>query len=832
MALLLPTLPVDILAGITSYLSDLDIINGLYQCHDPKLNRSLNAGGLTELTISRWGEHRTQLLWHTIASAPFAALRSFTLHEVEFPHHLICDLIRLLPKSLKRLRVDIPEGKSIFTKEIGLDELKNGRPVYQAYGSEAIAFLSDLFPHLLYCYLPPGTMPSEWPTQTRLKFVEMLPRTLTYLHLPALDLLPVSVWNLLPPHLQTLDSAMSSIPTEETLPSSLNDSLRHLDLSKCSLQILPSTMLATGTEESSIAPAESERTIYPPFLESLVVSLSSFPSLATFPSSLTSLKISSTGAPLNVREAMESIPHSLVTLTFESLLLFIRPDLNLDYGESWKHLHRPNIAHLKMKNVVSREMSQVITFVTLLFPNLQEFSYSGKSVENNELGVEDVERFAKLKITKFKAPLHALCFSTPNWLERAFPHLKMLKIQEPSDSPAFQNHFTFEAIPPSVTTLVIQAKEVSDNTLHLLPKSVTRISVSGLAVSGKNRDLVNALGSLCRSSSNSNPPTNGCYTSYCIPRHGVELITLPQLREHQEGESKSVPEEEEAESSPRFTLSLPSGPYRPPKNLVSIIPTFEGLRSLPPTITCLSLGKSVGIYRRTALTIHSTAFPLLKKLRLWSWRATCIPLRDFTHLKSLHIYGDCEPLPNLQAHQALPPNLKCFKTMAYIQHDRCKIALPASLEKLQVHTTNCADAFAPLKSLTSLTFTAQYLVLSPSVWHHLRTSLTQLAATTPLDSSTLELLPLLQLWRNPRLTEDTLDYVYHRNKSGNISSIRLEGGYCQPELSQPATLSKLSGVSTNALTDRDRPTARRNILIAFKMAYPFWSGAKLLEDLE
>lgn len=210
MAFPLSRLPPEVLAGITCYLSDLDIINGLCMCHDANLTRALNAGGLVDLTVSRREPYKNALLWRSLTAPPFGSLRSFTLQQVEFPQGLIWKLIRLLPKTLKRLQLDVKEAQTVFTKRSWESaSLCDDRSCYKTGDNGEMVPLSDLFPHLEYCYLPIDTVAEDWPLETQLKFVELLPSTLTFLHLPDIDYLPLDlIGNLLPPNLQSLDCTL------------------------------------------------------------------------------------------------------------------------------------------------------------------------------------------------------------------------------------------------------------------------------------------------------------------------------------------------------------------------------------------------------------------------------------------------------------------------------------------------------------------------------------------------------------------------------------------------------------------------------------------------
>ena len=489
----LAAFPVEVLSIITSYLSGQHVLIYLPLCGNSILNTRLATGGVKILyyTLPRLPENLINL-------AASYRLESVVIKAFPCPIQAISLLIRRLPSNLRHLAVF---HGSISTL-LRTSELDISSGIVLSSSAHAPWIVSETFPTLESFSLKGGPLALDF--FFRLRFILGLPPTLRFLSLDAFAHMP-DFWNLLPPHLISLEDVRGSnipweksrleniqtlklcftasdplttpkslpyqLPTANDIDSSitsanLEDLARLLcPMSDASQLVLPSTLTSLHIETNS----ETLPTRFPSGLQTLnwrlrnrnrnakIEPLEPYSILHRLPTSLTSLSL---------LEWHFALPHSpnpehtnLLLPSIASLVFDFSATFNESFTESkfYHELLRP------MPNLVSVEIRNMSLFITGLEP--EHLSYF-----NNSL----------LRTLTTTLSQSTLSHGNARPLREMLPDLSSLSIR--SCSSLDPETFSFADMPPNLTFLDLHNLDVTTKTLHLLPSSVTDLRAVCLRV--------------------------------------------------------------------------------------------------------------------------------------------------------------------------------------------------------------------------------------------------------------------------------------------------------------------------------------------------------------
>ena len=450
MSLTLATLPVEILAQITSDLTHVEVIGALREVGNSLLTSRLKRGGVTHLTFNYLQEQ---------SPARIDFIRSLELESFSVLQYIGWDadcakiLIHGLSRNLKRLAFAQPsfgEGLILVQDEIDHFSSDSSDPFIFRNSKYLPWNVSASYPQLRSLKFLSG--PSLLTDKVFLaRFLAGLPSSITDLKLPLLGLsqsasIGTNLNRIFPPNITRLVSHVAEMPI---FSQNLLDSLTSLRLD-----------LANASIEDFVT--------YPPHLTQLTLSAKKgIPSKPIACPNLTSLTLhasSYTHSNTPVIQLLDVIPHSLTSLTATGFRFVDEPG-----GNSILH-QRINLRRLNLSTVDfnSRSMLDIMRSI----PNIEEMVIYARGRE--PAGVLMVEHFEALhgrSLTKLDASIASECFKANETdatvpLSVLAPRLKDLEIRNESMS-----SFDFGTIPNTVTRLIVQ-RQLDVATLHRLPPSV------------------------------------------------------------------------------------------------------------------------------------------------------------------------------------------------------------------------------------------------------------------------------------------------------------------------------------------------------------------------
>lgn len=290
------------------------------------------------------------------------------------------------------------------------------------------------------------------------QFFAGLPSTLTALNVP--PYLEINFWPLLPPSLTLLCGVDHNFPPSLDVAPNLTSIL---SLSGVGQGFHPIASTSLGSFWS--ANHGSTNAHLPPYLTSLETNLK-----LALPSSLTRLTYDNSGMGGNFFSLLKMLPPSLTSLkVIGSVIKSIAENL-------------PILRHMKQFTLIGRLSSTSLfsaASIAILgcLPNLEELDIGltgsfGMSQVSTGLDLEHLACLNARTLRSLTAEFQATCFNAAEdgtYPLDPFVKLHTLSTRNQTDF----GHFTFAAIPASVTSLNLSRSAFTSETLHLIPASVT-----------------------------------------------------------------------------------------------------------------------------------------------------------------------------------------------------------------------------------------------------------------------------------------------------------------------------------------------------------------------
>ena len=790
----------ELLDSILSHVSAIDVLLGLQMCGDRALNALIARGGVRELTFQSLSRS-SSLPFPSERLSWFPRLTSFNLDQGLYSYEDGMSIVRNLPSTLTSINWKHDMGRSVWVRSrTPADDLiatfKDS--VFDKYVPED---LSQRFPQLRTCLLGAGAIPTDWPESAAFYFVAHLPRSVTRLRLIELCNLPISVWNVLPPHLELLDTCMELLPAASQFPSSLYSSLRHL-----SLDIHPTLLNHYLRENPPVLPSKAPPNAtpqslmiqLPPNLTSLYVTRSSLPPPGMCPPLLTSLTIRNR-AELDLKTMLEMLPQTVTHLAFNDPADHSNLYSTLASPQDFPHqFMRTNMRHL---NVSASEIitSSILAIFFTFMPNL-EILENERSVFA-DLNLPSLVKSVKSmpKLTCLNSHLCALSFRL---MASFMPQLTYLEIQMPgNDRGDFSDKFDFGLIPPLTQTLVVHTIfPISDHTLYLLPKSVTKLHVTKIEISGNDLGLNRAV----FYSSATNQPA--CIEEGDIIRifdTPMRFVIHPSLDDF------------------RFELVPISPPPSDSKAMFVDITVAGVMKRLFRSMVEITIRTDLGITHTTSL-----GYSTLTTLNILRMPSKFVNLASLTSLKTLSIDEYSIQAPCHNGPQRLPPNLTSFKTHSRLELRRTPdFDFPVSLTELKLGQLDVGKFLLPLSNLTSLSFTYSS-PLPDSIVRALSylpaAHLVYLQARAPLSSDLVNRFTNLQVWENLYVTIHALNYLKTRITGDKEVKLQLKRPIVMLRQDSDAFVStlKVTKADINDYWD-GKKDARKRITMALRKTFPF-----------
>lgn len=768
------TIAPEVLDQILSFVSDLDLFLGLLVCGN-KILSSLLSRSVRKLSLARptaerkklfWPAHRLQLLTH---------LTTFTMTDINLSPAASSALVNYLPKSLVKLHLEVVLGRETWLRpkqelDPVVPSLNTSVPADMTLGT-----LRERFPRLEHCHLPTSAVPTAWPTETVLYFVQTLPRSITYLHLPSLSVLPSMVWSLLPPHLHTLKGRIKALSVEdEALPPSLAASLACLSLNTRHVSSLPSNTDSTSSNPGSTdSDASSQREKSINDMEKLAgVSLpSSLTELTTtfpimhpsgYPATLTSITL--VGNPPTWRATtmpcsalFEWIPASITSLTLQNIfLVFDLPSESTDEA-TWLRLRKPGLrrfvahrdTHAKFSSNTESD-NRYDRVMEKLMPSLEYIDHDTRNA-----------RFRSPFIKRAALPLPAAS---------ELPNLQELEIRAFEDMEYLSHRNIGLSVPKTLTSLRITTEHdhFHDQDLLNLPPCLTDLSLRALAITGGVEEILASFLKL-----SSSPSTSVLHPSPSILVNTFFLISKADILDIPRCGARLELHRNEGDR-PRFLLR-PLARFEEPVKLWLMT---EALHKLPSTLTALHSAIETPMAAIQETPIVSAKFPLLNSVLLYC------PITDFSlrytdsvrSVEYLNAQFELVPETGFQGLPTLPPYLESYKIGFQLNPTT---NLPSTLTSLSIASLEAmTEPLRSLPSLTSLEFTSKaklaqdiqeaiYLLNSCP-------TLTRLEARLELQIQKLVLFPNLRVWSGALVSDTVLYSLETRNQQNEGKEVYLE----------------------------------------------------------
>lgn len=697
MPLCLAELPIEVLANISSALEAQDILETLPLIGNAQLSSKLSRGGVLSLHLDASKLARGALCARHISVVHSLQLRSLTLSGADnWPPHLASLLIRGLQPTLRSLT-------GCPCDVLAPDQTLEQNPVPPlSFTSRSIWKVGSTFSELEELHIS-GSASNLLPDPvSTMRFLVSLPSSLTSLQLPSG--LPVfNFWHLLPPSLTILGVASALPPSLPGLPP-----LVRLDLS-------------TGKSEYELGlPKDSpwspildpKSSAFPPNVTHLVIEslqLSQIPH-HTFPSTLTRLSFT-TGwnSPDSILHAMMVLPVSLTSLHLEC------GATSMEQGKL-PVFHKLKRAALTFNVINPSEESQLYCAILEAMPNVEDMFFSAITRSrrlvpflpyNHGLGIEHISRLNARCLRKLTGCFRASCFTQAadgSYPLDPFTELRELTILS-RQSP--YKHFTFAAIPASLTNLNISTRHVFSTTLHLLPPSVTCLRGS---LSVDPQDFFGPL--FVHPPNPRNEAADASMQLSDVTSFDRNAIRYNMCRFSADGEA--------IKSGVRLEAS---------KDESGVLLYLTDYPKLPTSIQYLRLASDhydiLGSAKFPTLT--DEAFPLLRHLHLGDLRFPPIDLDTLPKLQSLHMTWD-----PIRIIGRFPPSLKSLEGKN-INLSPSMCPLPTSLTEIK------CESFGPFTELASLTNLKTFECGKTYFQHPSPDELPPLLACLPAQLTRLEL---------------------------------------------------------------------------------------------
>ena len=444
---LLLRIPNEVLAQITSHLSAHTVLITLHSIGDSRLCAKLKSGGVTELllTLTRAPQWTIQVI------QSLSGLRSVELAESVSVDAGVA-VIECLPSTLQHLVVKSSIWPAIVTHEIDLARPLSKYGTLCPYKPKRLA---EAFPTLKTLRLYSECLLSALGEDFTIEFLKGLPPSITNIYLNLPYYLPENVWELLPPHTESL-----SIPIGSSPLGHLNlDALADLECALPQAPIIVTQyylaasyvcrtssfdMLSTAAWNRDPPPPRAYPPSYPSNLTSLAISMYDGPEceLPPFPRSLTNLKWH---APTEISHIHEFI--RLLPITMK----------RIDLGQF----------EIMRLTEIEEEAPQ------LVFPDIESWSFSGSEplpdsqylliALPNVISFHDLTFYISLEDLSLLSPnIRSLAADLPmdclDLLDGSYPlvtHLPHLEVLDllyftPERTQEYDFH---RCLPPSVTSL-------------------------------------------------------------------------------------------------------------------------------------------------------------------------------------------------------------------------------------------------------------------------------------------------------------------------------------------------------------------------------------------
>lgn len=658
MPLLLPNLPIEVLANITSFLTDREVLVQLPSCGDSLFTHKLKAGGVLKLlvTMSRMSKSHIDLA-HSF-KLDSISIQYYTLHIDQ-----IKSLLRGLSPDLRHIRSLHPASLRLTQSDEFIEISEPYIPVRAS--SFAPWIVKSTFPRLQTLRLEcpgwgNGTLSDA---ECAFRFFRGLPPSLTDLYISGNA--PIDIYQLLPPNLTAFGGCRDTRPTTKhsldhltSLNLTIGDHVATDDRYDA-LQLHPGAKscesLASSWDVSS-----SEPLSLPRGLTALDIYAQIAPE-SPFPATLTSLTWAS-GSEQHYSSLLHLIPPSLSSLS----LRLRRDTMTKSSGPMPRPMH-----HVKFFKFTLEGRSTISDWEDKLYSDLLRFVPNVEHLilfeRENSCGLADhhLDLLNGASLVILRASISASCFAMhegESLIAKALPRLQKLAM-----NPTFEAliDFPFGAIPPTVTDLTIY-DTLSTKHLHMLPPSVTRLDASSLipATEDENfRDL------LFPPSSDLTPLHLSDDSIMALKTPNIGNSPLEALSFCKTTRRKFVRCVSAAGQLSTHLLESEDGDIK----LYGFIP----LSALPSSLTSLSLGKPLRARSAHLTDLLPESFPHLTYLDLGEHEVPDT-IGKFLSLRTLSIYR----LNKLRMLEC-PPNLTelIFRDKSILPKG---FTLPSSLSRLSV----------------------------------------------------------------------------------------------------------------------------------------------------
>ena len=447
MSFSLAQFPADVLAAITSRLTDYELLILLPSCGSSILTTKLIQGGITSLNYTF-----KELPWSLIKFMQKLSLRSFVIDSPNCNTEMITHLVRGLSPEITHFKLNHSRILQILeTSELDRE------PLFLHSHNPLLPWnVSESFPKLATLHLtgPRGQALSKEGPNFQVRFLLGLPRSLTELKMRSLAVLklPVDIWKLLPPFLTELSHIEHHLPSVNA-PSTLMDSLLFLNLRisapleqmnlRLSARHNPSIEASSSTTEQQDTPFPAPtfnltQLVFPSRLIRLTMQsedLSSIQYIPEFPATLKMLNWTSGPIALtHPHVLLERIPRDIEILELAGFLF--SPVVEPEGG--FPIVMFPKVRRFIFRSRIqrARELDSLRTY-TYLFQLLPSVTFLCVSFKGPSavLGKEHLKLILNRSLHTLRAPLSAECFvSRPNEpsIKDILPFLHELRLLEPT----------------------------------------------------------------------------------------------------------------------------------------------------------------------------------------------------------------------------------------------------------------------------------------------------------------------------------------------------------------------------------------------------------------
>lgn len=662
MSLSLAALPAEVLAEITSSLSNFNVTFLLPLCGNKLLTSKLRQGGISTVVYPS-----NQIPYSHTEFLHSCRLLSVTLSNSKAPIPVLKRLILGLPSTLKCLKVNHHNlGGLLVSNDLDLEESP-----FPVSGTDHRPWIvSKTFPLLeTLDTLDSTSYLSHYGDKFNIDFLAGLPASITHLCIPLVtNRLKIDLWRFLPPSTTQLNKIINSLPSKYSSP--------HLMANLRSLEI--GTELPSGDVSGEKETLRAQRLgvvtfprelVWPPHLTLLSLTTPSqteFSTIPTFPSTLTRLSWSTQLLKFNHPAVLlQAIPASIIHLSI-SMVQFTTPPPDTDHVQIVLKALRTCSITFSTTNPSSPLHRP---YLLRAFHWVEELNFAHRETDAG-LSPSELALLNPSTVRSLKACLSKACFNDVDdsfELSLKLPNLTSLSLLKPEPSMFV---FTFAAIPRSVTELDLGDCSISTQTMNLLPPGLKLLKGSQLMAHGTHNFETLFFEPIAARLAEARPSSHHS--------HWLDLTRFDPARHHM---LDRYDVGSGSNTSTRFWLrsvdvkQFPWERWRPANN-ANIRINWDRTLALPSTLTSLRLPPTLANIQNSILT--PALLPCVTSLRVDF--GLDIDYGAFEQLTSLHF----DTLrKGMTAHTSrCPPNLTSLRCDFELQLPSEFLPLPESLTEL------------------------------------------------------------------------------------------------------------------------------------------------------